>query len=575
MLNSTVAYWRFENGVANAAAAGTGTIVDSSGNAHNGTPVNGPHYSATVPLATIPQTGAADKRSMSFDGVNQRVSIPDSPAFQLTQSLTLEAYFNLQGIGPKLNWSHYIVFRGDNRTGLDPYWLGVQKTSAGQLLLQFEICPASNAKVTISAPISMNKWYEAAGTLDNATGKMNLYLNGQLAATTTTTARPIGALTGANPGVGIGNTQSASTAQYFDGLIDEVRISNVALTPNQLLSSPPHQPPTIASLAAAPNPAVVGAHVTLTASGITGSVAAVHFYRESNGKAGLQTGAGGDLVVGTDTSATGGWSTSAATNGLSAGVYTYYAQVIDKSNAISKVVSTNVTLRAAPIATGNSVYWSGTYNQTSASAPTVPVGYFFSDRVFLKNAGDYVGGSLTDPDAGSPLALTLANSTLLQYETSYLKNRAALDAAFPFGTYTTTVTNPSTGASQVLTMSHAQDAFSASIPALTASTFNGMQKMKSNAAFTFNFNSFIKGSLATQSFVFFTITNAATNQAVFSPTFLPSSTTSVTVAANTLASNTKYRIDLNFSNRIVGASGPTRTDQGFDLTTEATFTTGA
>jgi len=211
MLSSTVAYWRFENGTAGAAA--TGTVIDSSGNGHNGTAINGPVYSATVPAAKVPQTGAADKLSMSFNGSNQRISIPDSPPFQLTQSLTLEADFDLQGIGPKLNWSHYIVFRGDNRGGLDPYWLGIQKTSSGQLLLMFEICPASNARVTVSAPITMNKWYEAAGTLDNATGKMSLYLNGQLVSSTTTTTRPLGVLTGGVPGLGIGNTQSASTAQ--------------------------------------------------------------------------------------------------------------------------------------------------------------------------------------------------------------------------------------------------------------------------------------------------------------------------------------------------------------------------
>ena len=349
----------------------------------------------------------------------------------------------------------------------------------------------------------------------------------------------------------------------------------MALTPNQFLNSPPHQPPTIASLSASPNPAISGGKITLTSSGITGSIAAVRFYRESNGKAGLQTGAGGDILVGTDTSATGGWSTVVATSGQAAGVYTYYAQVTDKSNAVSKVVLSNITLQAPPVPTDYAVFWNGTYVQNSASAPTQPLGFFFTDRVFLKNAGDYAAGTLAFPGAGSPKNLALANSTLLQLQTAYVKNQAALDGAFPFGTYTTTIANPSTGASQVLSISHTQDAFSASIPALTASTYNAMQGMNAHSAFTFNFDSFLKGSIATQSYVSFTIVNVATNQAVYSNNFLPSSTTSVSLAANVLQPNTKYQVQLDFSNRIVGKSGSTRTDQGFDLMTEANFTTGA
>ena len=43
-----------------------------------------------------------------------------------------------------------------------------------------------------------------------------------------------------NPGLGIGDIQSQNdSGEYFDGLIDEVRISNAALAPSQFLDSPP------------------------------------------------------------------------------------------------------------------------------------------------------------------------------------------------------------------------------------------------------------------------------------------------------------------------------------------------
>jgi len=149
-----------------------------------------------------------------------------------------------------------------------------------------------------------------------------------------------------------------------------------------------------------------------------------------------------------------------------------------------------------------------------------------------------------------------------------------LDTAYPFGTYTTSIGDNSTGAAQIVSMSHTTDAFSASIPALAPATFTGMQAMNARNAFTFSFNSFIIGSIATESDVFFTITNVASNQVVFSKNFLPSATTSVLMPANTLLPGVAYRVSLDFSNRIVGKSGTTRTDLGFDLFTNATFTAG-
>ncbi len=577
LLSSTVAYWRFENGAAGAAASGTGTILDSSGNGINCTAINTPVYSATVPAATIPQTGAADHRSMSFNGVNQRISIPDKPALALTKSLTLEAYFDLKGLDSRLNWHHYIVLRGDNRGGLDPYWLAVQKTSSGQVQVLFQICPTSNVSVTLTAPIALNKWYHVAGTLDDATGQMKLYVNGQLAASTTTTSRPLGPLTGAVPGLGIGNTQSASTSQYFNGLIDEVRISNVALLPSQFLDSPPNKAPKITSLSVSPATLLAGKNVVLTANNVSdanGKVTAVKFYRESNGKAGLQTGIGGDVMVGSDISATGGWSASIGTTGMAAGTYTYYAQATDNLATLSNVVSNTVTLKAQPVATDVSVFWSGTYSQTTASPPTKLLGYFFTDRAFLKTAGDFTDGTLKYPGPKSPATLSLMNPTLLQFGSGYSATRATLDAAYPFGTYTTTISASDTGASQIVSLSHTTDAFSASIPAYSPATFTGMQGMNARSAFVFNFNSFIKGNVANTSNVWFTLTNTATNQVVFNTGALASTTTSVSVPANTLLPNTQYRVSVNFDNRIVGKSGTTRTEQGFDLFANATFTTG-
>ena len=84
--------------------------------------MNGPTYSTPVAVSPVPETGNPNQTAMNFNGTNQSVQIPDSPAFALTSSLTLEAYVNTQFLSPPQSDGN-IIFRGDDRPGLDPYRL--------------------------------------------------------------------------------------------------------------------------------------------------------------------------------------------------------------------------------------------------------------------------------------------------------------------------------------------------------------------------------------------------------------------------------------------------------------------
>jgi hypothetical protein len=127
-----------------------------------------------------------------------------------------------------------IVFRGDDRTGFDPYQLYLANGQLG-----FAVNDDSGGGATVGAAFSnVNQWTEVTGTLDDSNGAMNLYINGNLVASTTTTVRPYGTLTGPNPGLGIGDVESSTYSENFSGLIDEVRISDKALTPSQFLGVP-------------------------------------------------------------------------------------------------------------------------------------------------------------------------------------------------------------------------------------------------------------------------------------------------------------------------------------------------
>ena len=74
---------------------------------------------STVP-ALLPAISA---RLSSFDGVDDRVVVADDPSLQLTKSMTIEGWVQVDSF-PDAQQNHApILFRGDDRGGLDPYVL--------------------------------------------------------------------------------------------------------------------------------------------------------------------------------------------------------------------------------------------------------------------------------------------------------------------------------------------------------------------------------------------------------------------------------------------------------------------
>lgn len=226
--DTTVAHWRFQKAIDGDVAAATALIEDSSGNDLHGRAIGGPLFRAV----------ALENSSLGlvFDGRDDRILIPDHSKLHLTESLTLEAYIQID-FYPTAALSQ-IVFRGDNRAGFDPWYLAIK--SSGQL--EFLIAdPLNKASVVVSPePLPTGRLLHVAGTLDHRTGLHSLYVNGQRVASEETSIRPCGPLGGTNPGIGIGNRQTHSD-NAFRGTIDEVRISRAALKTKDFLSPPDHR----------------------------------------------------------------------------------------------------------------------------------------------------------------------------------------------------------------------------------------------------------------------------------------------------------------------------------------------
>jgi len=227
----TVGFWRFEEGTPPNAATGVGSVLDSSGHGLNATPSGGPTYSSDLP----PMAGATT-RSMHFDGLGQRLFVPDQPILQLTHSLTIEAFVKSFPMQPGTDGGGNILVRGDTRPSLDPYRLTLNNGNS----IYFGIMNAAETTAFLTYTIPYGSWVHIAGTLDDATGAMKLYVNGALVASTVTSIRPFGTLDpGSSPGLGIGADQTGEYGEYLNGWLDEVRLSDVALSPAQFLIPEP------------------------------------------------------------------------------------------------------------------------------------------------------------------------------------------------------------------------------------------------------------------------------------------------------------------------------------------------
>jgi outer membrane protein assembly factor BamB len=175
-------------------------------------------------------------QAFSFNGTNGWAALGDPSSLAFTASFSIEGWIKANGLPINYN-AGSIMFRGDDRGGLDPYSLGILPNGNLQFLITGSPGTATAGSPAVEAPIPMGQFVHVAATLDDATGAMTLYENGAVVAQTTTTARPFGPLDPTQePGVGIGNSNALDNYDIpFNGLIDELTVYNRALTAGEVL----------------------------------------------------------------------------------------------------------------------------------------------------------------------------------------------------------------------------------------------------------------------------------------------------------------------------------------------------
>jgi hypothetical protein len=202
-----VGVWPFDEG--------SGTMaVDTSGFGNDGDFSGSPAWSAGV-------AGSA----VEFDGNGERVLVPDAPALDLTEALTIAAWLRPNGVG-----TQDVVRKGRSKTD-DGYELGLSSAeSGGKVKVRFNEASSGNAYrlySTRSYPADGSTWLHVAVTCDGQ--EIKLYLDGVL---DSTLAAPGLVVSNNSLPLSIGAQDDGSRG--FNGAVDEVHLYNYALPPTEI-----------------------------------------------------------------------------------------------------------------------------------------------------------------------------------------------------------------------------------------------------------------------------------------------------------------------------------------------------
>jgi len=268
---NTLAHWRFEEGVNGVihAADWDDFYLDSSGNTNHlsswplpSPNINRPTATNQVPYSVVPQTGEANTLALAFLGKQDLSTGGGNTGFKMletymfTNGWTFECTFLVttnglhQGLFGKDGKRG--TFDGDPSTGPHPPFR--MKIRPPSELVECQILDDNDVPITVkcNTPVETHHWYSVAATYDTET--LSIYLKGEgdeEYVFQNSVSVPAGVTLGRyDKKWAVGRIRwDGNPADYMYGVLDEVRISNIALNPNFFIAVNGLPPPAINILA--------------------------------------------------------------------------------------------------------------------------------------------------------------------------------------------------------------------------------------------------------------------------------------------------------------------------------------
>jgi hypothetical protein len=297
------------------------TAVDSSGNGNTGSLMGASRVS-----------GGVYGDALSFDGSSARVVVPDSPSLDLGDAMTLEAWVKPAEVS---NAWRDVVYKGD-----DNYYLEATSQRRRGKPSGAATFDGSAGQVFGPSSLPVDSWTHLAVTYDGAA--IRLYVNGDQVAE----APQTGTIASSTHPLELGG--DSIYGQFFHGLIDEVRIYNIARSAAEIqtdmstpvVSSTPGDSTTPSTPGTLSASASTASHVDLSWGAATDNVGVTGYQIER-----CQGGGCGDFtaLASTDKTSYSDTSTSADTT------YSYRVRAIDAAGNSGPY--SNIATTTTPAAT--------------------------------------------------------------------------------------------------------------------------------------------------------------------------------------------------------------------------------
>jgi hypothetical protein len=160
---------------------------------------------------------------MEFDGVDDRIEIPDHDAIDFTTTLSSAVWVKRFTLSPgSADLSEY-----DRIVGKSSAWGAFPRIESNdKIMVQLHFDDGSSTGELEDGAITDSEWHFMVCTFDSGSGEVCIYMDGVL----------VRSWTGYAGKVIVSNTQKAyiSNGNPFWGVIDELRLYNCALSPSQV-----------------------------------------------------------------------------------------------------------------------------------------------------------------------------------------------------------------------------------------------------------------------------------------------------------------------------------------------------